>query len=49
MIRQAIIDGDLEHIPVHYKHQKDLLSVEYGLVFLDSKVVIPDRMQEWTL
>ena len=46
LIRQAILDGDFDHIAVHYTHEKDLLSVEYGLVFLDSKVVIPDRMQE---
>ncbi len=48
-LRQAIVDGNLEHISTHYRQKKNQLSVEYGLVFLDSMVIIPDRMQEWIL
>ncbi len=48
-LRQAILDGNLEQISTHYRHKKNQLSVEYGLVFLDSMVIIPDRMQEWIL
>ncbi len=49
LIRQAIIDGEMDHIPTHYRQKKNYLSVEFGLVFLDEMVVIPDRMQEWIL
>ena len=49
LLRQAIIDGNLEHVQGCYRNKKDNLSVEFGLVFFDSIVVIPDRMQEWVL
>ncbi len=48
-LRQAVIDGELEHVSTHYRHRKNQLSVEFGLVFLNEMVLIPDRMQEWML
>ena len=49
LLRQAIIERDLDHVHSRYRNKRDLSSVESGLVFFDSKVVIPDRMQEWVL
>ena len=48
-LRQAVIDGELDHVSMHYRQRKNHLSVEFGLVFMDERVVIPDRMREWIL
>ena len=45
----AVIDGELDHVSMDYRQRKNHLSVEFGLVFMDEMVVIPDRMPEWIL
>ena len=49
VLRQAIIDGNVDHVQSCYRNKKDLLSVEFDLIFYDSMVVIADRMPEWVL
>ena len=48
-VRQAIVDKNYELLPAEYRKKKDWLSTELGVVFMDSKIVIPLTLKEWVL
>ncbi len=48
-IRQAIVDKRYDLLPVEFRKKKDWLSTELGVVFMDSKIVIPVTLKEWVL